>query len=40
VAYSTVDIVIVRDGAEVEPRPARVYLRWTENGYEIAGLEH
>lgn len=38
--YATLDIRIRRDGAKVEPRPARVYLHRTENGYEVAGLEH
>ena len=37
---ATVVVRIVREGSGVEPRPARIYLRWTEDGYEVAGLEH
>lgn len=37
---ATLDIRIVREGSGVEPRPARIYLRWSGNGYEIVGLEH
>lgn len=38
--YATLEIRIVRAGSGVEPRPARVYLRWTGDGYEVSGLEH
>ena len=38
--FATLDIRIVREGSGVEPRPARIYLRWTGDGYEVAGLEH
>lgn len=39
-SFAVLEIRIRRDVAKVEPRPARVYLRWTESGYEVAGLEH
>lgn len=38
--YATLDIRIVREGSGVEPKPARVYLRWSGDRYEVAGLEH
>ncbi|MFW6083775.1 MAG: hypothetical protein ACODAA_01010 [Gemmatimonadota bacterium] len=38
--YATLDVRIVREGSGVEPRPARVYLRWSGDRYEVAGLEH
>jgi hypothetical protein len=38
--YATLEIRIVRAGSGVEPGPARIYLRWTGDGYEVAGLEH
>lgn len=37
---ATLDIRIVREGSGVEPRPARIYLRWSGEAYEVAGLEH
>jgi hypothetical protein len=37
---ATLDIRIVREGSGVEPRPARLYLRGSGDGYEVAGLEH
>lgn len=39
-AYATLEVRIVRDGSGVEPRPARIYLRWSGDRYEVAGLEH
>lgn len=38
--HATLDVRIVREGSGVEPRPARVYLRWSGDRYEVAGLEH
>lgn len=39
-SYATLDVRIIREGSGVEPRPARIYLRWSGDGYEVAGLEH
>ena len=38
--YATLDVRIVREGSGVEPRPARIYLRWSGDRYEVVGLEH
>ncbi|MFW6088985.1 MAG: hypothetical protein ACODAB_04475 [Gemmatimonadota bacterium] len=37
---ATFEVRIVREGSGVEPRPARLYLRRTDDGLEVAGLEH
>lgn len=39
-SHATLEVRIVRGGSGVEPRPARIYLRWTGDRYEVAGLEH
>ena len=39
-AVATLDVRIVRAGSGVEPEPARIYLRWSGDAYEVTGLEH
>jgi hypothetical protein len=37
---AVLEVRIVREGSGVEPRPARIYLRRSEDTYEVVGLEH
>lgn len=38
--FAVLEIRVHRDDVDVEPRPARVYLRWVDEEYEVVGLEH